>query len=111
MRTANNHPYWENQPLRLNEDQKQDLYSVVEDFCSFFHLQDMREILWDWLVAALSCDHSNYSTGLTRSNLIFVYENLELLMEAIYEINKRRNKKRKRQERKSMNSAQKNNDQ
>jgi hypothetical protein len=45
MRTVNKHPNWENQPLRLSEDEKQNPYAVLEDFFSSFHLQDIREIL------------------------------------------------------------------
>lgn len=96
MRTVNTHPTWENQPLRLTEEEKQNLYGVVEEFYRCFHLQDMREMLWDWLVAALSCEHSTYNTGHARSNLIFIYEKTELLIEATYEINRLRKRKKKR---------------
>jgi hypothetical protein len=100
MRTVNTHPAWVNQPLRLTEEEKQNPYVVVEEFYTCFHLQDMREILWDWLVAALSCEHSAYNTGYARSNLIFIYEKLESLIEASSEINKRRRKNLKRRQRK-----------
>jgi hypothetical protein len=96
MRTINRNSQWENQPLRLTEEEKQNPYAVLEDFYSFFHLQDIREMLWDWLVAAMSTDSGQYSTGYARSNLIFTYEKLELLLEATYTINRRRRKRRKR---------------
>jgi hypothetical protein len=82
MRSTNTHPTWENQPLRLTEAEKQNLYGVVEEFYSWFHLQDIRDILWEWLTAALSSDSIHYGNGGARSNLIFVYEKLELLIEA-----------------------------
>jgi hypothetical protein len=100
MRTNNFHHQFANQPLRLNEEEKQNPYLVLDDFYSFFHLQDIREILWEWLVAAMSTDCGKYSTGYDRSNLIFVYEKLELLLEATSSIHKRRRKFRKRNLRK-----------
>jgi hypothetical protein len=76
-------------PVYLTED-KPDHYSILQDFFTCFHLQDIREIFWDWLVAALSTESGAYSTGYARSNLIFVYERLLLLVEAANEINWRR---------------------
>ena len=96
MRTINRNSQWENQPLRLTAEEKQNPYAVLEDFYSFFHLQDIREMLWDWLVAAMSSESGQYNTGYARSNLIFTYEKLELLLEATYTINRRRRKRRKR---------------
>lgn len=95
MRTVNTHPQLDNQPLRLTEEERQDPYIVLEDFFSNFHLQDMREVLWDWLVAAMSSESCQYNTGFARSNLVFVYEKIELLVEAAYGIHKRRKKKQK----------------
>jgi len=91
----NTHSQLENQPLRLSEEEKQNPYCVLEDFFSCFHLQDIREILWDWLVAAISSESGQYSTGYARSNLVFVYEKIELLIEAAHGIHKRRKKKQK----------------
>lgn len=95
MRTINRYSEWENNPVRLNEEQSQNLHSVLEDFFSCFHVQDMRRILWDWLVAAMSSEICTYNTGFARSNLVFVYERLLLLIEAANEIDKRRKKKLK----------------
>jgi hypothetical protein len=100
MRTNNNLSQLDNQPLRLTEEERQDPYSVLDDFFSCFHLQDMREMLWDWLVAAMSSESGQYSTGYARSNLVFVYEKLELFIEAVQVINKRRKKRQKQNSRK-----------
>jgi hypothetical protein len=77
-------------------EQKQDHFSVLQDFFCCFHLPDIHAILYDWLVAALSTDAGAYNSGRERSNLLFVYERLLLLIEAAHEINKRRKRKRKR---------------
>lgn len=98
MRSINRHPQWENSPVRLTEQQRQDLYGVLEDFFSNFHLQDVRELLWDWLVAALSSECSTYESGYARSNLIFVYEKLETLIEAAWGLHLKRKKSMKRKQ-------------
>jgi hypothetical protein len=98
MRTLNR-PDWDNQPIRLNEEEKKDLYLVLDDFFSCFHLQDAREMLYDWLVAALSSECGTYSTGYARSNLIFVYEKIELLIEAAHGLQRKRRKSLKRKQR------------
>jgi hypothetical protein len=100
MRAVNTHLQLDNQPLRLTEEERRNPYIVLDDFFSCFHLQDMREMLWDWLVAAMSAESSAYITGYARSNLVFVYEKLELFIEAVQVINKRRKKRQKRNNRK-----------
>lgn len=102
MHGFNTHPVWENQPIRLTDEERKDLYGVLDDFFSSFHLQDVREVLWDWLVAALSSESGAYSTGYARSNLIFVYEKLELLIEASHGLHRRRKKSMKRKQRSKM---------
>ena len=98
MRRFNRHPDWDNRPLRLTDEEKQNLYGVLDDFFSSFHLQDVRELLWDWLVAALSSESGAYESGYARSNLIFVYEKLETLIEAAYGLHRRRKKSMKRKQ-------------
>lgn len=98
MRTVNKLEGWENVPLRLSKEEKQDPYGVLDEFFSCFHLQDLREVLWDWLVAALSAESGAYNTGYTRSNLVFVYERLELLVEAAYTLHRNRKRSRKKKQ-------------
>lgn len=99
MRTTNEHPEWENRPMRLNEDERKDPHGVLEDFFSCFHLQDVRAILWDWLVAALSSESSAYDTGYARSNLFFVYDKFEKLIEAAHGLHRNRRRRLKRKQR------------
>ena len=98
MRTLNKQAGWENIPIRLSKEERQDLYGVLDDFYSCFHLQDVREVLWDWLVAALSTDCGAYNTGYSRSNLVFVYEKLELLIEAAYILHRNRKRSMKKKQ-------------
>ena len=71
-------------PLCLTSEQQQNLPAILEDFFQNFRLQEVQEILWQWLVVALSSDKTNYSTGQERSNLIFFYEKLLELSEAAW---------------------------
>ena len=73
-----------NQLLRLDPEQQQDPTAVIRYFFECYHLKDLRELLWDWLLTALSSDNGTYSRGTDRSNLIFLYENIEKLAEAVY---------------------------
>jgi hypothetical protein len=84
MRTCNHHPQWYNQPLRLNEEERQNPKLVIDDFFESYHLNDAREILWNWTVEVVSSPGSISSEALERSNHIYFYEKLEALIEACY---------------------------
>lgn len=73
-----------NQLLRLDDTQQKDPTAVIRCFFECYHLKDLRELLWEWLLTALSSDNGTYSRGKDRSNLIFLYENIEKLAEAAY---------------------------
>lgn len=84
MRTCNHHPQWYNQPLRLTEEERQNPLLVINDFFESYHLQDVREILWNWIVEIISSSGSISSEPLERSNHIYFYEKMEALLEACY---------------------------
>jgi hypothetical protein len=83
MRTCNNHPQWYNQPLRLNEEERQNPLIVINEFFQCYHLNDVRDILWNWVVEVLSSSGSISSEALERCNHIYFYEKIEMLIEAI----------------------------
>lgn len=105
MKNIKMYSHLANQPIRLSEEEKQNPHKVLEDFFSCFQLQDLREMQWDWLAAALSTESGQYSTGFARSNLVFVYEKLELMIEAAHLIHKRHTKRQRRKERKMNEEA------
>jgi hypothetical protein len=84
MRTCNNHPQWFNQPLRLTEEERKNPLLVLKEFFECYHLNDTRNINWNWLVEILSSTGSISSEALDRNNHIFFYEKLEALIEACY---------------------------
>jgi len=69
---------------RLSEEEKENPLQVLHNFCDAYHLQEVRNILWEWLVTALGKTHSIYDEAKERSNLTFFYENIEELIEAVY---------------------------
>lgn len=84
MRTCNNHPQWYNQPLRLTEEQRRNPMLVINEFFQCYHLNDVRDLFWKWLVEVLSSPGSISAEALERGNSIFFYEKIELLIEACY---------------------------
>ncbi|NII25160.1 hypothetical protein HB364_08720 [Pseudoflavitalea sp. X16] len=76
------------QLLLLSEEEQKQPVKVLDAFFDCYHLKDLREVLWDWLVAALGTDSGIYDRGRERSNLIFLYKQIELLYEAAYVIHK-----------------------
>lgn len=91
MRTCNHHPQWHNQPLRLTEEERQNPKMVIEDFFECYHLNDVREIMWNWTVAIVSSPGNISSEPLERSNHLYFYEKMEALVEASYIILKQLN--------------------
>ena len=57
---------------------------VVNEFFESFHLNDVREQLWNWVVELVSSSNSISSEPLERSNHIYFYEKMEELIEACF---------------------------
>ncbi|OQP44249.1 hypothetical protein A4H97_33390 [Niastella yeongjuensis] len=85
-KSYNKHPQWYNQPLRLSEEQLNNPILVFDDFFQGYHLNETREVLWQWLLAVISSDGSIASEPLERSNHIYFYEKLEEVLEAAFVI-------------------------
>ena len=77
---------------RLKKEEKLHPLPVLADFCDSYHLHEVKQILWDWLVTALGKSHSIYDEGKERSNLFFFYEKVDAVMEAIYQLNTQQEK-------------------
>ena len=87
-KSHNNHPQWYNQPLRLTEAEKDNPTVVFENFFECYHLNEVRQILWEWLVEVISSHNSISQEGRERNNHIFFYEKLEELLEACFILQK-----------------------
>ena len=84
MRTLNKHPQWHNQPLRLNTEERKNPILAVQDFFDSYHLEEVRQILWSWMVEVVTSQRSIASNPRDRNNNIFFYEKIETLVEATY---------------------------
>jgi hypothetical protein len=94
MRTHNKHPQWQNQPLRLNTEERKNPLLAIQDFFDSYHLEEVRQILWSWMVEVVTSQRSIANSPRDRNNNIFFYEKIEALVEAAYLLrNKSRAKK------------------
>ena len=100
MKTQNKHPQWYNEPLRLSTEQKQNPILVIADFFEWYHLQDVKEILWTWTKTVISSPTSISNEPLDRGNHICFYENIETLIEATFIIVRNSQEKVKKKKRK-----------
>jgi hypothetical protein len=89
MRSVNKHPEWHNQPLRLSEEERDNPRVIIEQFFESYHLQEVREILWNWMVEIVSSSRSIAQEGRQRNDHIYFYEKIETLVEAVFLINQR----------------------
>lgn len=80
---------------RLNKDEAPTPLQVISDFCDTYHLPETKDILWEWVTNALSKSPSIYDTGKERSNLLFFYEKMKALVEAVYMIDEQQQGKEK----------------
>ena len=80
---------------RLNKDEEPIPLEVVSDFCDTYHLDEAKDVLWEWVTNALSKSPSIYDTGRERSNLLFFYEKMKALLKAVYTIDEQQKEKEK----------------
>jgi hypothetical protein len=106
MKTYNNHPYWYNQPLRLTKEQKRDPLLVLDDFFKCYHLNEVRQTLWEWLTDIVSSDRSIAIEPLDRNNHMYFYEKVEEIIEAAYVMRAKIHKQRRRKEKKRFEKQQ-----
>ena len=91
MKTVNENPKFQNEPLRLNEELLGKPLLAIIDFFESYHLQDVREILWAWTTAVISSPSSISSEPLDRAKHFYFYEKVELLIEAAFVFCKQHN--------------------
>jgi hypothetical protein len=100
-KSHNKHPQWYNEPLRLNKEQRLDPLQVFNEFFHCYHLNETRQICWEWLTEVVSSSRSISNESLDRCNHMFFYEKIEELIEAAFIITKRARKQlRKKEKRK-----------
>jgi hypothetical protein len=75
-------------PHRLTINQVEEAHHVFNSFFESQSLTDIREDLRQWYEAAISSNYPRYETGVGRSELFMLYNQLELLIEAAYVVDK-----------------------
>ena len=76
-------------PQCLDISKKKAIKDAQLSFSHFFdcyHLPEVKEELWEWFSAAITRENSIYDDGVKRNNLVTLYENLELLIDAAWKI-------------------------
>lgn len=101
-KTYNKHPQWYNQPLRLTKEQIKDPLPVLDDFFECYHLNETREILWEWLTEVISSQRTIAIEPLDRNNHIYFYEKIEEVIEAAFVMKNKIHKHRRRQEKRRL---------
>lgn len=101
-KSHNKHPQWYNEPLRLNKEQRIDPLQVLDEFFQCYHLNETRQICWEWLGEVVSSPRSISSKSLDRCNHMFFYEKIEELIEAAYIITKRARKQLRKDEKRRL---------
>lgn len=77
--------------LRLSPEEKQDPILALHDFFDLITLDQTREEMWTWLVAAIGKDEGPYDEGRKRSDLLLFYRQLERILEAAWLISQQNN--------------------
>jgi hypothetical protein len=57
---------------------------LLTEFCRYFSYPEIKEDLWYCVMTALSKEGSLYDEASERTNLLFLYEKLQGLLEGIY---------------------------
>lgn len=73
-----------NKPLRLSKKQKKHPDRVIRDFYTWYHLDDMRHLLQEWMEAAITSENAQFESARDRSTLYSFYQNIEKMAEAAY---------------------------
>jgi len=87
MKNSKSSKGW-NDPAYLDEEQRENPFSVLAFFCNDRSLYEARKDIWDLLYAALSSEETADHTPLERADILFFYKLLIELIEAIYLIHK-----------------------
>ena len=78
------------QDLKFRSNQQIDNPDLmIGHFFDCYHLPELKEELWEWFSNAIARENSIYDDGLKRSNLVTLYENIELLIDAAWLIHNR----------------------
>lgn len=67
----------------ISEDDLQNSYKAISIFLSNFSLAEIKKISWDLLIFALGSEDANGLSHHERSNMLFFYEQINKVCEAL----------------------------
>lgn len=74
---------------KLSKEEIEDPFLVLHEFFTFVHLPDIRQELLEWLKLTV-CGSYHKQSCIEKGNLIYLYEQVDKLMEAVHIINQRK---------------------
>ena len=112
MPTLKTHPF-QHHPIRLTREQQKHPLQVFAEFFDASSLGNLREDLRRWYEAAVSSDCEVYASGVDCSNLFFLYNQIEVLIEAAFVLHQKagaekfssEKEKRRRRKRRNRNKV------
>ncbi|HZE82683.1 MAG TPA: hypothetical protein VE035_00175 [Puia sp.] len=72
------------QPIRLEPEERQDPFRVVNNFFVDYRLYEWRDHLWNMVETCLSTDNDAFAEPAERASLLQHYKDLEGLLEAAW---------------------------
>ena len=72
------------QPFRLSDEQRENPYTVLEDFFSDYRLGDLRSHFEEVSEICLICDGGTFDKAEKRAELLTYQKKIEILLEAAY---------------------------
>lgn len=76
-------------PIHLTREEQQQPHRVLQEFFTSYHLPEVRRELRDWFAYALSTESDNLQCARDRSNLFYLYLQMEKLAEAAWVLHRR----------------------
>jgi hypothetical protein len=89
--SINDYPKSEFEPRKLSKEEIENPYQVIDNFFDFAHLPQIRDELWEMLKLTVSSSY-HIQPRRNRANLLYFYEKLEQLVEAVHVIHRRKGK-------------------
>jgi len=76
--------------FKLSDEEAQDPLQVIEDFFSFVHLPEIRQMLCNWFKSTVTGTFPRDPDRTGRKEIVLLYEHLEKLVEAAHLLNHQR---------------------
>lgn len=73
-----------NIPIRLSPEELENPVLVLNNFCTYYDLNDVRTKLEEWLIMAFGADAPELGNHIERSSLLFFSQQIQTLVEANY---------------------------